>query len=114
MTKSKNVQDVTLQDVLNLPEGEPILKWKQGMFYRPRNSGYTNHVMDAGFYTREECIKYCFDSDGNNGKSDVYAMPLSLAMEQNYISAAKIVEYQSKLEKMTFTKPPLTYDTMVF
>jgi hypothetical protein len=72
----KNYWQMTPDD---FPEGEPALKQKGGLWYRPNNNGYTDRVTEAGLYTREEVIKDCFhEEEGKvtNGYCNVLGVPV--------------------------------------
>lgn len=102
MTRPKNVQDIKIE---HIPEGMPCLKWKRGLYYRPKNSGYTNSLLEAGFYPREEAISYCFSTrDGEptpvNGSCGVFAMPLWMAIEQNYMTTSKVAAIRERLREI--------------
>lgn len=63
----------------DFPDGEPALKQKRGLWYRPHNGGYTSDVAEAGLYTREEVIQDCFHNN-RNGYCDVLAIPIRMVM----------------------------------
>ena len=61
------------------PEPEPlfmILNVKDGVYFRPNYSGYTNDTIRAGKYTRAELKPYLGDADE---KDDLKAVPISQA-----------------------------------
>jgi hypothetical protein len=113
--RKKNVQDIMPDDI---PDGMMCLKWKRGLYYRPKNSGYTDNLLYAGFYTREDAIKYCFYGDEQgvtkNGSCGVYAMPLWMAIRQNYYSHEKIKEIRERLNQLEPHVEEDTYDTIIF
>lgn len=82
----------------DFPLGEPVLKMKVGYWYRPNNCGYTDRIYDAGFYERDEAIKYCFNSDGKNGKCDVLAVPIREALRNSGLRKSRIAEIRRNLD----------------
>lgn len=106
----KNVQDLVKSD---FPIGVPVLKWKYGLYYRPNNSGYTNNILDAGFYEREEALKYCFEGE-KNGSCGVYAMSLEMAINQNYLSTDKLNDWLKKIEILRPLTTVKNYNTVNF
>lgn len=59
------------------PEPEPlfmILNVKDGVYFRPNYSGYTNDTIRAGKYKRAELKPYLGDADE---KDDLKAVPIS-------------------------------------
>ena len=80
----------------DFPPGEPVLKVKRGLWYRPDNCGYTDRVIEAGLYQREEALRYCFDGE-QNGKWDVCAVPIRMAIRQSYYSRQMVNEQRERL-----------------
>lgn len=111
MDRPQNVQDCKPE---HFPEGVPALKWKRGLYYRPNNCGYTSDLLWAGLYSREDVMKYCFDSNGKNGSCEVYGMPLWMAIEQNYFSKKKISEIKKRVEILEQYIETEDYDTVIF
>lgn len=72
-----NYKDLKKKD---FPEGEPVLKWKRGLWYRANNCGYTDRVTEAGLYEREEALRYCFTGE-KNGSCEVLAVPVRVALD---------------------------------
>ncbi len=95
-------------------KGVPALKMKRGAFYAPENTGYTNNIMQAGIYDGEEVRNYCFDSNGENGKNDVFGITIEMAMEQNFISQDRINKYRKRLELFEEFVTSDKYDTVRF
>lgn len=96
-------------------KGKIALKKKRGLYYRDNNSGYTEHILDAGFYDAEEVYKYCFDENGKNGKWDVFGIPLEMALEQTYVDYKKIRAYEFKLDWIKKTiNENVNYETIIF
>lgn len=94
--EKKNWYDLKPQD---FPENEPVLKMKRGLWYRPRNSGYTDDIMKAGFYEREDSIKYCFnDIKTKNGQNNVLAVPIRVALKHHFMDKRRVKEYREKLD----------------
>lgn len=83
---------------IDFPLGEPVLKQKRGLFYRPNNNGYTNELIEAGLYEREEAINYCFDQNGKNGYCDVLAIPIRVAIERNNYCRDRIAKQRAQLD----------------
>jgi hypothetical protein len=54
----------------------PWVKRKRGYFYRPNNQGYTNNIVEAGHYPKDEAKAYAAESGG-----EVTAMPLAVYRE---------------------------------
>lgn len=83
-------EDLTPDD---FPPGEPVLKLKRGMWYRPNrreymwyrpnNRGYTSSLIHAGLYDRAEALGDCFTSEGQNGNYDVFAIPLRMEVHNS-------------------------------
>lgn len=88
----------------DFPPGEPVLKWKNGSWYRPNNCGYTDRITEAGLYTREEAIKYCFETrDGKlyqNGSCNVYAVPIRMAVASSGYTTHDIQNKISQLKAL--------------
>lgn len=105
-----NIFNLKKQD---LPVGVPVLKYKNGLYYRPNNCGYTNSLLEAGLYNRDEAIKYCFDGE-SNGSCGVYAMPLSMAIEQGFWSKKKIKEHLERLNVIEKFAAVDDYKTIIF
>ena len=90
----------------DFPPGEPVLKMKRGSWYKKDNCGYCYDYdyARAGFYERDEAIRYCFDGD-KNGVCDVLAVPIRLAMQgytkqeiQEMIDNLKVFQQYAKDE----------------
>jgi hypothetical protein len=90
----RNVQDLKPSD---FPDGVPAFKWKRGLFYRPNNCGYTDRLIDAGLYTKEDVIQDCFNGD-KNGHCDVYGMTMEMALRQGNYDKDKIQRYRDQLD----------------
>ena len=97
----------------DFPDGVPALKWKRGLFYRANNSGYTDHFMDAGLYTKEDVLSDCFSGE-TNGKHDVYGMTLDMALRQKCFSREKWIRYQGRLNEIFPYITVEDYNTMIF
>jgi len=68
----------------DFPEGEPVLIWRvpRGAYWCENRSGYSDSVLNAGLYTREEAFEICFDSTGLNGAHENFAVPLREALSR--------------------------------
>ena len=106
-----NVQDLTPAD---FPPGVPAFKWKRGLFYRSNNSGYTDRLIEAGIYTREDVIGDCFDSDGVNGSCDVYGMNMEMALRQNFYNKDKIYLLRHQLDILEKYATEFAEETIIF
>lgn len=76
----------------DFPKNEPVLKMKRGLWYRPNDCGYTDNILEAGFYEREDGLDYCFDSNGKNGKYGVLAVPIREAIRNRGLKREDLAE----------------------
>lgn len=104
----KSYFDIRFED---LPEGEPVLKFKSGMWYRPNSYGYTNNPIEAGLYTKEEAA-HCFDKKGDNGNCGVYAIPIRKALDEAPVTKNKIKYLRSVMD--VFEKYAGEFETKFF
>ena len=112
MRKYDSYWDLKKKD---FPKGEPVLKMKRGIWYRPENNGYTQSLLEAGLYRREEALEYCFDSKGKNGHCGVCAVPLREALKHNYYSHERIKRYKGRLDLLLkYVEKKEEYDTVIF
>lgn len=101
-------------DEIDFPLGEPVVKIKRGLFYRPNNSGYTDRLIEAGLYDREGALKYCFDENGKNGRYDVVAVPIRLAMKQANYCRDRIAKQRVQLDELEKYVEEDKIETVVF
>ena len=95
----KNYWDLKPED---FPMGEPVLKMKNGYWYRPDNNGYTDDIMKAGLYEREKALANCFHGKDRreNGNCEVLAVPIRLAIKEHCMSRKRIQEYRERLDEL--------------
>lgn len=111
--RSNNAWDLK-PDEIDFPLGEPVVKQKKGLFYRPNNRGYTDRLIEAGLYEREEALKYCFDQNGKNGDCGVIAIPIRLAVKQSNYSREKIANQRQQLNILEKYVTEEKIDVVVF
>ena len=65
-----------------IPDDELFLIEKRGYWYRPKSSGYTSSMLEAGIYSKNE-VGFCFDNDGKNRRNETTAVPLRHALQHS-------------------------------
>ena len=86
----------------DFPIGEPVVKEKNGSWYRANNSGYTGDLSNIGLYDRDNAIKYCFDDKVKNGCYGVIAVPIRLAIKN---CGYKSIDIKRKIETLQAILP---------
>lgn len=108
---SNNMWDLKKED---FPVGVPVFKVKHDLFYKPNNCGYTNNILEAGLYEREEGLDYCFGKGDKNGRWEVCAMPIWMAVNQKYISKEKLKRWSDMIAFLSEHTDVESFNTVTF
>lgn len=100
----------------DFPPGEPVLKWKNGYWYRDNDCGYTDRVLEAGLYEQSKALPYCFysrDANGprlKNGSCGVFAVPIRMALAHYTVKDVqdKIIKLKHMLKYVPNAEEPTT------